>query len=198
MILHTTLVVILFLSSTISKPRPCVEEEAQPPNGLEELRSAEGSSEGSGEDSEELEMALPRSGEGSGEFLMLEDEMGSGMDSELLGRLAEEEEMTTESEMINNLVPRFDLEMGSGDGDEFFKMSSEEEEGSGAGVIFKITTEEVTEGSGAEFRFGEVSDEVGSGDDSTENVRLVEIVEDIVEITTEVAVRQAEIERDGP
>jgi len=185
MILHTTLVVILFLSSTISKPRPCVNEEAQSLNGVDEVRSAEGSSEGSGDDSEALEMGLPRSGEGSGEFLILEDEMGSGMDSELLGRLAEEEEM------INNLVPRFDLEMGSGDGDEFFKMSSEEEEGSGAGVIFKITTEEVTEGSGAEFRFGEVSDEVGSGDDSTENVRLVDSVEEIVEITTEVAVRQA-------
>ena len=193
MILHTTLVVILFLSSTISKPRPCVNEEAQSLNSVDEVRSAEGSSEGSGDDSEALEMRLPRSGEGSGEFLILEDEMGSGMDSELLGRLAEEEEMTTESEMINNLVPRFDLEMGSGagDGEEFFKMSSEEEEGSGAGVIFKITTEEVTEGSGAEFRFDEVSDEVGSGDDSTENVRLLDIVEEIVEITTEVAVRQA-------
>ena len=192
MILHTTLVGILFLSSTNSKPRPCVEEEAQPPNGVDETRSAEGSSEGSGEASEALEMGLPRSGEGSGEFLMLEDEVGSGMDSELLGRLAEEEEMTTESGMINNLVPRFDLEMGSGDGEEFFKMSSEEEEGSGAGVIIKITTEEVSEGSGAEFRFGEVSDEVGSGDDSTENVRLVAIVEEIVEITTEVDVRQVE------
>merc|ERR1711971_119590 len=197
MILQTTLVVILFLSATISKPMHCVNEVC---------RSVEGSSEGSGEHSEELEMGSPRSGEGSGEFLMLEDEMGSGMDSELLdgerrgggGRLAEEEEMTTESEMINNLVPRFDLEMGSGDGEELFKMSSEEEEeeeGSGAGIIFKIVTEEATEASGAEFRLGEVSDEVGSGDDSTENVRQVEIVEEIVEITTEVAVSQVETDR---
>ena len=184
MILQTTLVVILFLSTAISKPMHCVNEVC---------RSVEGSSEGSGENSEELEIGAPRSGEGSGEFLMLEDEMGSGMDSELLGRLAEEVEMTTESEMINNLVPRFDLEMGSGDGEELFKMSSdEEEEGSGAGIIFKIVTEEATEASGAEFRLGEVSDEVGSGDDSTENVRLVEIVEEIVEITTEVAVSQVE------
>merc|ERR1711982_65453 len=102
--------------------------------------------------------------------------------------------MTTESEMINNLVPRFDLEMGSGE--ELFKISSEEEvEGSGASITFKIATEEAIEGSGAEFRLGEVSDEVGSGDDSTENVRLVEIVE---EITTEVAVSQVEADDKSP
>ena len=190
MILYTTLVVILFLSTTISKPMHCVNEVC---------RSVEGSSEGSGENSEELEIGLPRSGEGSGEFLMLEDEIGSGMDSDLLGRLAEEVEMTTESEMINNLVPRFDLEMGSGDGEELFKMSSEEEEeeeGSGAGIIFKIATEEATEGSGAEFRLGEVSDEVGSGYDSTENVRLVEIVEEIT--TEDVAVSQVEADDKSP
>merc|ERR1719468_1295800 len=73
--------------------------------------------------------------------------------------------------------------------------SEEEEEGSGAGIIFKIVTEEATEASGAEFRLGEVSDEVGSGDDSTENVRLVEIVE---EITTEVAVSQVETDDKSP
>merc|ERR1719232_2109077 len=118
--------------------------------------------------------------------------MGSGMDSQVLAKLAEEEEMTTESEMmVSNLVPRFDLEIGSGEGEELLKISSEEE-ASGDGIIFKISTEEVGEGSGAEFRFAEISDEIGSDDDSTEapfeaDVRQVEIDDEIGVITTEVS-----------
>merc|ERR1712127_809032 len=103
--------------------------------------------------------------------------------------------MTTESEMVvSNLVPRFDLEIGSGDSEELLKISSEEE-ASGDGIIFKIMTEEVGEGSGAEFRFAEVSDEIGSGDDSTDApfeaaVRQEEIDEEMGAFTTEVALRE--------
>merc|ERR1719468_1362024 len=119
------------------------------------------------------------------------------MDSQVITKLAEEEEMTTESEMVvSNLVPRFDLEIGSGDGEELLKMSSEEET-SGDGIIFKIMTEEVGEGSGAEYRFAEVSDEIGSGDDSTDSpldaaVGQVEIDEEIGDMTTEVAFRRVD------
>ena len=207
MIPHIALVLILFLSNTIAKPTPEVNEEVHFSDGVyEHTEEEEGSgffktvprtveSEGSGEgsgDSEELGYS-PRSGDGSGEFMILEAEMGSGKESEVILKLAEEEEMTTESEMmINNLVPRFDLEMGSGDSEELYKIISEDE-GSGDGLVIKITTEDVEEGSGAEFRFAEdVGDEIGSGDDTTEAsltaaVRQVEVDydEEIGEITTE-------------
>ena len=132
------------------------------------------------------------SGEGSGEFMTLEAEMDSGMDSQVIAKIAEEEEMTTESEMIvNNLQPRFDLEMGSGDSEELFKISFEEEASGDSNNIIKIKTEGIGEGSGAEFRFAEVSNEIGSGDDSEETtVRQVDVNEEIGDVTTDVSVRQ--------
>ena len=132
------------------------------------------------------------SGEGSGEFMTLEAEMDSSMDSQVIAQIAEEEEMTTESEMIvNNLQPRFDLEMGSGDSEELFKISFEEEASGDSNNIIKIKTEGIGEGSGAEFRFAEVSNEIGSGDDSEETtVRQVDVNEEIGDITTDVSVRQ--------
>ena len=132
------------------------------------------------------------SGEGSGEFMTLEAEMDSRMDSQVIAQIAEEEEMTTESEMIvNNLQPRFDLEMGSGDSEELFKISFEEEASGDSNNIIKIKTEGIGEGSGAEFRFAEVSNEIGSGDDSEETtVRQVDVNEEIGDITTDVSVRQ--------
>ena len=132
------------------------------------------------------------SGEGSGEFMTLEAEMDSRMDSQVIAQIAEEEEMTTESEMIvNNLQPRFDLEMGSGDSEELFKISFEEEASEDSNNVIKIKNEGIGEGSGAEFRFAEVSNEIGSGDDSEETtVRQVDVNEEIGDITTDVSVRQ--------
>jgi len=124
--------------------------------------------------------------------MTLEAEMDSGMDSQDIAKIAEEEEMTTESEMVvNNLQPRFDLEMGSGDSEELFKMSFEEEESGDSNNVIKIKTEGIGEGSGSEFRFAEVSNEIGSGHDSAEaTLRQVDVNEEIADITTDFSVRQ--------
>ena len=158
-------------------------------------RSGEGSAEVS-QEREEVSNLFWRneegSGEGSGQFMTLEAEMDSGMDSQVIAKIAEEEEMTTESEMIvNNLQPRFDLEIGSGDSEELFKMSFEEEASGDSNNVIKIKTEGIGEGSGAEFRFAEVSNEIGSGHDSAEaTVRQVDVNEEIGDITTDFSVRQ--------
>ncbi len=158
-------------------------------------RSGEGSAEVS-QEREEVSNLFWRneegSGEGSGQFMTLEAEMDSGMDSQVIAKIAEEEEMTTESEMVvNNLQPRFDLEIGSGDSEELFKMSFEEEASGDSNNVIKIKTEGIGEGSGAEFRFAEVSNEIGSGHDSAEaTVRQVDVNEEIGDITTDFSVRQ--------
>ena len=158
-------------------------------------RSGEGSAEVS-QEREEVSNLFWRneegSGEGSGQFMTLEAEMDSGMDSQVIAKIAEEEEMTTESEMVvNNLQPRFDLEIGSGDSEELFKMSFEEEASGDSNNVIKIKTEGIGEGSGAEFRFAEVSNEIGSGHDSAEaTVRQVDVDEEIGDITTDFSVRQ--------
>ena len=157
-------------------------------------RSGEGSAEVS-QEREEVSNLFWRneegSGEGSGQFMTLEAEMDSGMDSQVIAKIAEEEEMTTESEMVvNNLQPRFDLEIGSGDSEELF-MSFEEEASGDSNNVIKIKTEGIGEGSGAEFRFAEVSNEIGSGHDSAEaTVRQVDVNEEIGDITTDFSVRQ--------
>ena len=189
-------------SSEVSGDVSKESEEVQLPDGKSQSKNPElvRTFEGSGDVSDKsLVMALDDlmgSGEGSGDFRILDEEIGSGIESEILVKLVDEmEEMTTESD--SNLVPRFDLELGSGDGEEFLKNI----EGSGDDLVIKtfgdwspggedklvikMIEEEVEEGSGAVFRFSEISDELGSGEDSTQaTVRQVDDGE-MGEMTTE-------------